>query len=307
MNELYNGSVCDINGILVGHEQNFDAMTGVTCVLCPNGATGGVSVRGAAPGTRETDLLNPENTVDKLHAVTLCGGSAYGLEAASGVMRWLEEKGYGLEMNVCKVPIVSAAVIYDLGVGDAKVRPDVQMGYKAAQNASNTFLQGQVGAGTGATCGKLVPGGKAHRGGIGTASIKLPSGTIVSAIIVVNACGDVYDPKDGSVVACGNIAGQPVPVLSAMLGGMQQKDLTGQNTTIGVVVTNAKLTKAQANRLASVSHDGLALAIRPSHTIMDGDTLFAMATGEVEESNLFLLHAAAVEAVSRAVLNAVKA
>jgi len=307
MNELYNGSVCDINGILVGHEQNFDAMTGVTCVLCPNGATGGVSVRGAAPGTRETDLLNPENTVDKLHAVTLCGGSAYGLEAASGVMRWLEEKGYGLEMNVCKVPIVSAAVIYDLGVGDAKVRPDVQMGYKAAQNASNTFLQGQVGAGTGATCGKLIPGGKAHRGGIGTASIKLPSGTIVSAIIVVNACGDVYDPKDGSVVACGNIAGQPVPVLSAMLGGMQQKDLTGQNTTIGVVVTNAKLTKAQANRLASVSHDGLALAIRPSHTIMDGDTLFAMATGEVEESNLFLLHAAAVEAVSRAVLNAVKA
>jgi len=210
-------------------------------------------------------------------------------------------------MNVCKVPIVSAAVIYDLGVGDAKVRPDVQMGYKAAQNASNTFLQGQVGAGTGATCGKLIPGGKAHRGGIGTASIKLPSGTIVSAIIVVNACGDVYDPKDGSVVACGNIAGQPVPVLSAMLGGMQQKDLTGQNTTIGVVVTNAKLTKAQANRLASVSHDGLALAIRPSHTIMDGDTLFAMATGEVEESNLFLLHAAAVEAVSRAVLNAVKA
>lgn len=307
MNELYNGSVCDINGILVGHEQNFDAMTGVTCVLCPNGATGGVAVRGAAPGTRETDLLNPENTVDKLHAVTLCGGSAYGLEAASGVMRWLEEKGYGLEMNVCKVPIVSAAVIYDLGVGDAKVRPDVEMGYKAAQNASNTFLQGQVGAGTGATCGKLIPGGKAHRGGIGTASIKLPSGTIVSAIIVVNACGDVYDPKDGSVVACGNIAGQPVPVLSAMLGGMQQKDLTGQNTTIGVVVTNAKLTKAQANRLASVSHDGLALAIRPSHTIMDGDTLFAMATGEVEESNLFLLHAAAVEAVSRAVLNAVKA
>ncbi|MBQ2817369.1 MAG: P1 family peptidase [Clostridia bacterium] len=307
MNELYNGSVCDINGILVGHEQNFDAMTGVTCVLCPNGATGGVAVRGAAPGTRETDLLNPENTVDKLHGVTLCGGSAYGLEAASGVMRWLEEKGYGLEMNVCKVPIVSAAVIYDLGVGDAKVRPDVQMGYKAAQNASNTFLQGQVGAGTGATCGKLIPGGKAHRGGIGTASIKLPSGTIVSAIIVVNACGDVYDPKDGSVVACGNIAGQPVPVLSAMLGGMQQKDLTGQNTTIGVVVTNAKLTKAQANRLASVSHDGLALAIRPSHTIMDGDTLFAMATGEVEESNLFLLHAAAVEAVSRAVLNAVKA
>ena len=307
MNELYNGSVCDINGILVGHEQNFDAMTGVTCVLCPNGATGGVAVRGAAPGTRETDLLNPENTVDKLHGVTLCGGSAYGLEAASGVMRWLEEKGYGLEMNVCKVPIVSAAVIYDLGVGDAKVRPDVQMGYKAAQNASNTFLQGQVGAGTGATCGKLIPGGKAHRGGIGTASIKLPSGTIVSAIIVVNACGDVYDPKDGSVVACGNIAGQPVPVLSAMLGGMQQNDLTGQNTTIGVVVTNAKLTKAQANRLASVSHDGLALAIRPSHTIMDGDTLFAMATGEVEESNLFLLHAAAVEAVSRAVLNAVKA
>lgn len=303
MYKKFPGSVCDVPGILVGQVDNLQAKTGTTVVLAKAGATPGVCVMGAAPGTRETDLVNPENTVNVMHAVCLSGGSAFGLDAASGVMRALEEEGIGLDVGVAKVPIVGGAVVFDLGVGDGSIRPDASYGYQAVKNANTSVQQGVHGAGTGATCGKMVPGAAAHRGGVGTSSVQLPSGAIVSAIIVVNACGDIYNPRTGALIAAGTLQGNMVPVQAA-LGQMAAK--AGQNTTIGCVVTNAKLDKAGANRLARVAHDGLALSIRPVHTAMDGDTLFALATGDVEE-NPTLLQMAAVQAVWQAVLNAVQA
>jgi len=304
MYEEYPGSVCDVEGIRVGQESDQAGRTGVTVVLCEEGGIVGACVRGAAPVTRETDLARPENTVQRMHAVCLCGGSAYGLDAAGGIMRALEEKGVGFDAGVGVVPIVGAAVLFDLSVGDPKARPDAAMGYRAAQNACCQVEQGQVGAGTGATCGKMLPGAIPHRGGIGTASIRLPSGAIVGAIVAVNALGDIYDPETGRLLAGGTLGGGMVGAVDALLASGRPRNAFGQNTTIGVLATNAKLDKAGANRLASVAHDGLALAIRPAHTVMDGDTLFALATGRVEE-NPALLQAAAVRAVYRAVINAV--
>jgi L-aminopeptidase/D-esterase-like protein len=300
----YPGSICDVPGILVGQVSDREGMTGTTVVLCRQGAVPGADVRGAAPGTRETDLTRPENTVDRMHAVCLSGGSAFGLDAAGGVMRALAQQEIGFDAGPARVPIVGGAVVFDLGVGSAQAYPTADFGYQAVLTANDRVLQGAHGAGTGATCGKAVPGAAPHRGGVGTASVKLPSGAIVGALIVVNACGDIYDPQTGALVAAGTVQGVQTPCMQALLEGFGAAAKPGQNTTIGVIATNAALDKAGANRLATIAHDGLALAIRPVHTCMDGDTLFALATGQVQEHPAVLL-AAAVTAVWHAVLNAV--
>ncbi len=313
--ELYEGSITDVHGIKVGHAQNRQARTGVTVVLASrDGAVGGVDVRGAAPGTRETDLLSPGNLVEKANAVVLSGGSAFGLDSAGGVMKYLEQNGVGIDMGVCRVPIVPAAVIYDLGVGDAKIRPDAAMGMAACEHAGKGSAQGQVGAGTGATVGKLVPGGIPQNGGLGTASITLPNGVTVGAIAVVNAAGDIYHPHTGKLIACAVMEdGTRVPVENLIYGHVPAAKLRrieqpGQNTTIAVIATDAVLTKEQANRLATVAHDGLARAIRPVHTQMDGDTVFALATGRVEvDVNFIQLCALASEVMARAIVNGVLA
>ena len=303
---IYDGKITDVQGVLVGQTQNEQAMTGVTVVLAgKDGATVAADVRGAAPGTRETDLCKPENTVDKAHAVVLAGGSAFGLAAATGVMEYLEEQNIGVDMGVCRVPIVPAAVVFDLMAGDAHVRPDAAMGREACAAASDAVEQGAVGAGSGATVGKMVPGCMPAHGGVGTASIKLACGVTVGAIAVVNACGDVYD-LNGKPIGVGRLPdGTPVPVESVLYGAIPAGK-EGQNTTIGVVATDAVLTKAQAQRMATCAHDGLARTIRPVHTQMDGDTIFALATGKVEADALPVqLCAAAAEAMARAVVNAV--
>jgi len=307
----YPGSLTDVAGLEVGHCTETRRPTGCTVVLARQGAVAGVDVRGAAPGTRETDLLQPANLVQQVHAVSLAGGSAWGLDAASGVMRWLEENGIGLATGYSLVPIVPAAVVFDLGVGDARVRPDAQAGYRACMAASTQPpAQGNVGAGSGALVGKLLGMDRAMRGGLGTASLCV-NGVTVAALIVCNAVGDVIDPATGQVIAGARTAdGRALlGTRDAVLQGeLPQNLLAGTNTTIGVVATDAVLTKAQAQRLAQVSHDGLARAINPVHTMLDGDTLFALATGASGKSaDMLLLATLAAEVTARAVVNAVRA
>jgi len=311
---IFEGSITDVHGIRVGQAQNAEAKTGVTVVLAGHdGATVGADVRGAAPGTRETDLCTPENTVKKANAVVLAGGSAFGLAAATGVMEFLEEHEVGVDMGVCHVPIVPAAVVFDLTVGDAHVRPDAKMGKEACKAAGKEVQQGAYGAGAGATVGKMVPGAIPAPGGVGTASIKLACGVTVGAIAVVNACGDVYDLRDGKPIGFGRLPdGTPILCESLLYGAAPAAQTakiphtTGQNTTIAVVATDAVLTKAQAKRLATCAHDGFARTIRPVHTQMDGDTIFALGTGRVNaDVNQIQLCAAAAEVMARAVVNAV--
>ena len=308
----YPGDITHVHGIKVGQAQNESARTGVTVVLCKkDGATGGVSVRGAAPGTRETDLLRPGNLVEKVNAVVLSGGSAFGLDAAGGVMRYLEQMGFGMDMGVARVPIVPAAVLYDLNVGDAHIRPDAVMGRTACMAADKAMRQGRVGAGCGATVGKLVPGAVPQDSGVGSASITLPEGVTVGAVVAVNAVGDVYHPETGEVLGCACMPDGTQVLAEGLLYGHAPAPkqiripAPGSNTTIGVVAVDCKLTKEQANRLADVAHDGLARAIRPVHTQMDGDTMFALATGRTEnEVNFVKLCAAAAEVTARAIANA---
>lgn len=312
MYKPYDGDITKVHGIRVGHAGSQRGKTGVTVVLCrKEGATGGVSVRGAAPGTRETDLLRPGNLVENVHAIVLAGGSSFGLEAAGGVMRYLEQMGYGLEMYGSRVPIVPAAVLFDLMVGDPHIRPDAAMGRAACMNAGKGMAQGKVGAGTGATVGKLAPNAVFQDSGIGSASITLPEGVTVGAVVAVNAMGDVYHPETGEVLGCAHMPDGTRVTAEGLLFGHapapQQIRIPapGSNTTIGVVAVDCKLTKEQANRLADVSHDGLARTIRPVHTQMDGDTMFALGTGRVEaEVNFVKLCAAAAEVTARAIANA---
>jgi L-aminopeptidase/D-esterase-like protein len=302
----YPGSITDIPGLLAGHFTLEQAMTGCSVVITPQGAVGGVCVRGAAPGTRETDLLAPGNLVERVYAVTLCGGSAYGLAAADGVMRYCEEHGYGLDVGVARVPIVPAAVLFDLAVGTPHVRPDAAAGYGACLAAkASPPQQGRVGAGTGCTVGKALGPMYAMAGGIGTASIALPSGARVAALVAVNALGDIFDHETSVQIAgARNEEGRWLNIHKSLLEGRPSRALLGENTTIGVVATDAALTKAQANRLASVAHDGMAMTIRPAHTTQDGDTLFTLSYGERQE-DMTVLCAAAVEVVARAIVNAV--
>jgi L-aminopeptidase/D-esterase-like protein len=304
-------SIIDVGGIEVGHFTDPRRPTGCTVVLARAGAVAGVDVRGAAPGTRETDLLSPSNVVEQVHAVLLAGGSAFGLDAAGGVMRWLDEKGIGLSVGPARVPIVPAAVLFDLPVGDARVRPDAAAGHAACEAASRaTPQEGNVGAGAGAVVGKIFGFGRAMKGGIGSASVTV-DGVTVGAIIAVNALGDVVDPETGRVVAGARTADGRglLDARRALLRGEEARPLlAGSNTTIGVIATDAVINKMQAGRLATLGHDGLARAINPAHTLSDGDTLFALATGTSGRAlGMMTLGTMAAEACSLAVLRAVHA
>lgn len=304
------GSITDVAGIEVGHHTLAERPTGCTVILARGGAVGGVDVRGGAPGTRDTDLLDPVNLVQEVHGVVLSGGSLFGLDAVSGAVRWLEEHGTGLDAWGTSIPIVTGAILFDLGIGDSSIRPDAQCGYSAADAAaSGPVTRGSIGAGAGATVGKLAGMGRAMKGGIGTASVELPGGVVVGAIIAVNAVGDVIDPATGEVVA--GIRKEDgtgfTDARKLILSRTGLVGASGENTTIGVVATNASLTKAQATKLAQMAHDGLARAVYPAHTPWDGDTIFAMATGEVEgEADLIVLGAVAADMVAEAILDAVR-
>lgn len=300
---MYSGKITDVKNVLVGHAQDYDAMTGVTCVYFPEGAVGGVDVRGGGPGTRETDALQPGRLVDKIHAFVLSGGSAFGLDSAGGVMKAIEQKGEGYDTGFAKVPIVPAAVLYDLGIGSAKVRPDAAMGEAAFRACSGECAQGIIGAGTGATTGKLSRGLRPFKSGIGTASMRLPGGATIGAIAAVNAAGDVFDPHTGELVGGATTPdGKMISAGDALYSANAISDFTG-NTTIGVIATDAKLTREQTNRLALLAHDGYAMSIRPVHLPVDGDTVFAASTG-VYDADFLLICAFAAEVMSRAVVNA---
>ena len=313
------GSICDVPRLRVGHDTDEAGATGCTVVLCEEGAVGGVDVRGGAPGTRETDLLRPENTVDRVHAVLLTGGSAFGLAAAGGVMQYLEERGVGFGVGPAVVPIVPAAVLFDLLVGDARARPDAASGARACRDATaGRVVEGSVGAGTGATVGKLLGRSRATKGGVGSASARLGDGTVVGALLAVNAFGSVVDPRDGRVIAGARLADgggfvQPEahPGLLERRGGPlgPRESPVGTNTAIGVVATDAPLDKAAATRLAQMAQDGLALAIRPAHTPFDGDVIFALSVGGVARPAppLAALGVAAVQVVAEAIVRAVRA
>ena len=306
-----NGTLTDIAGLTVGHWTNLEAGTGCTVILCPPGTVGGVDVRGSAPGTRETDLLNPINMVQQVDAILLSGGSAYGLAAADGVMRWLEEHGRGIDVGVGRVPIVPGAVIFDLPLLRADVRPGPEAGYAACQAASaERVAQGNVGAGTGATVGKAAGFNLAVKGGLGSASVQTPSGLVVAALAVVNAFGEIRDPATGQTLAGPrNPEGGFFDTLQLMINffGQSFADLhPGTNTTLGVVATNAALTKTAATKVAQMAHDGLARAIYPVHTMFDGDTVFALATGTVT-ADTNLIGALAADVLAQAVLAGVRA
>lgn len=305
------GSITRVAGIEVGHFTDTRRPTGCTVVMAREGAVAGVDVRGAAPGTRETDLLHPSNLVDKVHAIMLAGGSAWGLEAATGAVRWLEERGVGLDVAVGRLPIVPAAVLFDLLVGDMRIRPDAAAGYAACAAASSADpAEGNVGAGAGAVVGKVFGIQHAMKGGVGTASITV-DGVTVGALIACNALGDVIDPDTGHVMAGARTDdGQGMrDTRRALLRGQPpQPLLAGTNTTIGVVATDAILTKAQAHRLAIAAHDGLARSINPVHTMSDGDTLFSLGTGRAGKSlGMMVLATMAAEATARATVRAVQA
>lgn len=303
-------SITDVEGVKVGQTTDAEALTGCTVILTERGAAAGVDVRGSAPGTRETDLLRPGNLVEEVHAVLLTGGSAFGLDAASGVMAYLEERGFGFDVGVARVPIVPAAVLFDLGVGDPRRRPDRDMGYRACLAASSEPpAEGSFGAGTGATVGKLFGQRHAMKGGIGSWSTRLDSGVTVGAIVAVNAFGDVLDPTTGEILAGSRnpLTGKLVGTSEMMKRGREMGDFAATNTTIAVVATDAALTKAEANKVAQMAHNGLARSISPVHTMFDGDTVFCLSTGpRVSDVNIVGTVAAEVlaEAVKRAVLAA---
>lgn len=305
------GSITDVKGITVGTCENLEALTGCTVVLTGSeGMVCGVDVRGSAPGTRDTDILSPENLIEKVHGVLLTGGSAYGLDAAGGVMAYLEERNVGYFVGRTVVPIVPAAVIFDLGIGDFRVRPDREMGYQACCNAGLQVKEGNVGAGTGATVGKIRGFEYCCKGGQGTSSKVGANGLIVAALAVVNAVGDVVNPSTGEIIA-GVRGDDPGFFLGTekawhQLGGILRLHKP-TNTAIAVVASNARFTKSQATKVAQMAHDGLARAISPAHTLHDGDTVFALASGEVESDVSYvgyLTQQVLADAIVRAVLQA---
>jgi L-aminopeptidase/D-esterase-like protein len=312
-------NITDIPGVEVGQSQDDEALTGCTVILCRKGAVGGVDVRGSAPGTRETDLLDPINLVDKVHAVVLAGGSAFGLDAASGVMKYLGEQKIGYGLGATRVPIVPAAILFDLDLGKSARHPDPEMGYTAAASAGTGLLaEGNVGAGTGASVGKIFGMGGAMKSGLGTASLEIGGGVRVGAIVAVNAFGDVLDPATGQILAgarptslgpvklggAGAFA-DTLKVMQTLAGRTILALATGGNTVIAVVATNAKFDKAQTTKVAQMAQDGLARTIRPAHTMLDGDTVFALATGQ-RKADVSSVGAYAAEVLAQAILRAVK-
>ena len=315
----FKNAITDVTGISVGHCQDLDALTGCSVIICEGGAIGGVDQRGGGPATRETDALRPMHLVGKVHAILLTGGSAFGLNAAAGVMRFLEEKGVGFNTGVAKVPIVAAAALFDLAFGRADIRPDAEMGYKACLAASSENIeQGNVGAGTGATIGKILGPTRAMKSGLGTASMDIGGGVVVGAMVAVNAFGDVIDPSTGEILA----GARPLQAGPIKIGAKEKfadtlqimKSFTGrtilgfadsQNTVIGVVATNAQLNSEETNKVAQMAHNGYARTIRPAHTMYDGDTIFSMATGK-KKADVNIVGAFAAEVMAQAVINAIK-
>lgn len=313
-------AITDVPGLRVGHAHDEEALTGCTVVLCEGGAVGGVDQRGGAPGTRETDAMHPLHLVQQVHAVVLAGGSAFGLDAATGVVRYLEERGVGFDVRVAKVPIVPAAILFDLGIGRADVRPDAAMGYQACQNASaDPPAEGNAGAGMGATVGKILGPGQAMKSGIGTASMEIGGGVVVAAIVAVNAFGDVIDPATGQILAgartlqqgpvrigTGPVFADTLQVMKTLVGRTSLGFSTREHTVIGVVASNARLDKEQTNKVAQMAQDGLARTIRPAHTMLDGDTIFALSTG-AHKADVNIVGAFAAEVLAQAVLRGVRA
>lgn len=301
-------NITDIPGFRLGNAGNRNAATGCTVILCEQGAVAGVDVRGGAPGTRETDLLKPENYVAQVHAILLSGGSAFGLDAAAGIMQYLEEQGVGFDTGVAKVPIVSGAVLFDLACGDPHVRPDKAMGYQACIAARDgDFAEGTAGAGIGATVGKFFGARHAMKGGLGAACVQVGR-LMLGAVAAVNCLGDVIDPGSGMVLA-GAYQQEPFAFLSTEEGMLKQYDKQGGvfagNTTIGAVLTNATLTKSQASKVASMAHNGYARTMRPAHTMVDGDTIFALSAGSVT-ADVSVVGLLAARVMEQAVIRAVK-
>jgi L-aminopeptidase/D-esterase-like protein len=307
------GGLNAVVGVKVGHFTLSERPTGCTVVLVEAGAVAGVDVRGSAPGTRETDLLDPVNTIEKVHAIVLSGGSAFGLDTASGVVRYLDERGVGFETRTARVPIVPAAILYDLAVGgNPKIRPDADCGYRAATAAGDgPIREGNVGAGAGTTVGKLAGMERAMKGGVGTFALRLPNGLVVAALVAVNGVGDVVDPATGKVVAGVRSADGRSLVDARTLvrsGATLPRSGPGENTTLGVIATNARLGKAEAKKVAQMAHDGLARAVIPAHTPLDGDTIFVLATGShPAEPHLLTVGALAAEVMVEAILRGVLA
>lgn len=305
-------ALTDIPGLRVGHWTDLDAATGCTVILCPDGAVAGVDVRGGAPGTREIALLDPTCTVDQVHAILLGGGSAFGLAAADGVMRWLEERGHGFPTPAGNIPIVPGAILFDLGLGRTDVRPDADAGYAACEAATDGAVEeGCVGAGTGAAVGKVLGLSQATKTGVGTASTTIGPGLeepiIVAALVALNAFGEVFDPQNGETIAgARNPSGEGyVDFMGILTGNVDPKQFWTGNTTIAVVATNATLTKAGATKVAQMAHDGLARTIRPIHTNIDGDVIFALSHGQAQ-ADPSIIGAVAADVLSTAILRAVR-
>ncbi len=303
---MTNNTLTAVPGFKVGQITDLEGITGCTVILCPEGTVGGVDVRGGSPGTRETDLLRSEHQVQQIHAVVLSGGSAFGLAAADGVMRFLSEKkiGFTVPPDII-VPIVSQAILFDLAVGKSDQYPDASMGYQACENASTApVLQGSVGAGTGCRVGSILGNDFAMKGGLGSASITFPSGLVIAAITAVNAIGDIL-AEDGTILAGVSSPEQPDQFLGTLnIMGQMAQTPSRENTVIGAVATNARLTKEGANKVASMAHDGLARAVQPAHTMFDGDTIFALASGQIE-ADVSFIGAFAAEVFAKAIRNAV--
>lgn len=306
---MFEIKVTEIDGLKLGHAHNKEGATGCTVVICEEGATGGVDVRGGAPGTRETDLLNPMEMVDKIHAVVLSGGSAFGLDASSGVMEYLEKHNIGFDVGVTKVPIVCQAVLFDLVCGDSKVRPDKQMGYDACVHSENYSedLNGNIGCGMGATIGKFFGPKSSMKGGFGSYCLQVGN-LKVGAVVGINCLGDVIDPSTGKIIAGAlkeDLSGF-IDTEETMIGNYnKENDVFKGNTTIGVIVTNAKLTKAQGNKIASMAHNGFGRTMRPAHTMFDGDTIFTMATNKIE-ADINVVGLLAARVMERAIIRGIK-
>jgi len=305
-----NNALTDVPGFRVGQAQNLKAATGCTVILCPPKTIGGVDIRGSAAGTRQIDSLHSFHSVDEVHAVLLAGGSAFGLDASGGVMRFLEERSVGYQTSAAKVPIVPTAIIYDLGLGDGQVRPDQEMGYQACLNAqSGAVAEGSIGAGTGASVGKLLGIQWATKGGLGTASLSLPDGLIVSALVVVNAFGDALHPEERKIIAGARDPHNPLRFINSahmIKKGflIPKQEARFQNTTLGVVATNAKLTKRQAIKVAQMAQSGFARTISPIHSTVDGDLIFALSAGELA-ADVNTVGLLAEEAVATSIIRAI--
>ncbi len=300
--------ITSILGVKIGNAEDYKAATGCTVIICEEGAIAGVDVRGGAPGTRETDLLNPVNLIDKVHGVVLSGGSAFGLDAASGVMEYLECRNVGFNAGLAKVPIVTGAVLFDLGLGNPKIRPDKKMGFDACINAENNlFKEGTAGAGTGATVGKILGMQYAMKGGLGASCVKIGD-LYVGAIVAVNCLGDVIDPDSNRILA-GTLTVNGIGFANSekflINNPLLKKNTFANNTTIGVVITNAYFSKAHINKIASMAHNGYARSIRPSHTMHDGDTIFALSLGDIE-ADISAVGTIAAKVIEQAVLNGIR-